>query len=222
MVSTGNLYMNVMAKLKFEPSLDESNITAAIKTKNGVDNVVVLGGKVATYAEKTIAEEAVEKIKSVKGVANEIEVDLSSKYKRSDADIIEIALKALKWTVLLPHEQLKIAVDHGVLTLIGKLEYLYQKRRAYDAVKNLPGVTAVINDIKVAISATPSNVKEKIREEFERNARIDADNIQVSIEGSEVTLTGKVKNFDEFREAREAVWNIPGVTNIITTGLNIV
>ena len=221
MGSTKNLYMNVMAKLKFEPSLDESNITAAIKTKNGIDNIVVLRGKVTTYAEKNIAEEAVEQIKSVRGVVNEIEVDPSSKYTTSDADIAEAALKALKWTVLLPPEHLKVAVEAGVLTLMGEVEYFYQKKRAYDAVKNIPGIKAVINDIRVAIAVTASNVKDKIREEFERNARIDANNIQVKIEDSEVTLIGKVRNFDEYREAKETVWSIPGITSIITNKLTI-
>ena len=33
MVSNSKLYAKVMAKLKFEPSLDESDITVAIKNK---------------------------------------------------------------------------------------------------------------------------------------------------------------------------------------------
>jgi osmotically-inducible protein OsmY len=78
MVSNSKLYANVMAKLKFDPRIDESDITVAIKNKNGRDNVVVLGGKVKTYSEKHMAEEAVEKIKAVRGVANELEVDVSS------------------------------------------------------------------------------------------------------------------------------------------------
>ncbi|MCM1002701.1 BON domain-containing protein [Wolbachia pipientis] len=92
MVTTGELYTNVMDKLRFEPGIDESDITVAIKD-NGI---VVLGGKVKSYAEKYAAEKAVEKLKKVKGVANELEVELTHTYKRNDADIVRAAINALE------------------------------------------------------------------------------------------------------------------------------
>jgi osmotically-inducible protein OsmY len=221
MVSNSKLYAKVMAKLRFEPGLDQSDITVAIKNKNGIDNIVVLGGKVGTYAEKQIAEEAVEKIETVRGVANELEVDISSKDKKSDADIVQAALDSLRWTVLIPDEKIKVAVDKGCITLVGEVEYYYEKDRAYNAVKNLPGVTHVINEIKVAASVSPVDVKDNIRDEFERNARIDANNIQVEVEGSEVTLKGEVRSLDEYREAENAAWAVPGVTEVMTSQLYI-
>jgi osmotically-inducible protein OsmY len=221
MISNSKLYAKVMAKLRFEPGLDQSDITVAIKSKNGIDNIVVLGGKVGTYAEKQIAEEAVEKIETVRGVANELEVDISSKDKKSDADIVQAALDSLRWTVLIPDEKIKVAVDKGCITLVGEVEYYYEKDRAYNAVKNLPGVTHVINEIKVAASVSPVDVKDNIRDEFERNARIDANNIQVEVEGSEVTLKGEVRSLDEYREAENAAWAVPGVTEVMTSQLYI-
>ena len=221
MVSNSKLYAKVMAKLRFEPGLDQSDITVAIKNKNGIDNIVVLGGKVETYAEKQIAEEAVEKIETVRGVANELEVDISSKDKKSDADIVQAALTSLKWTVLVPHEKIKVAAEKGCITLVGEVDYHYQKDRAYGAVKNLPGVTYVINEIKITTHISPVDVKDNIRDEFERNARIDANNIQVEVKGSKVILKGSVKNFDEYREAKDAAWAIPGVTDVEVEQLTI-
>jgi osmotically-inducible protein OsmY len=209
--SSGNLYTQVMEQLKFEPGVNESNITVAIRD-NGI---VVLGGKVGSYAEKRLAEEAVEKIATVKGVANEIEVELLLSYKRNDTDIVKAALDALKWTVLVPHEKIKVAVDKGHLTLAGDVKFHYQKERAEAAVRDLYGVISVTNNITVKPTVAPSEVKEKITKEFERNARIDASNIQVEVDGGKVTLKGSVKNFDEDREARTAVWSIPGVTSVV-------
>ena len=182
--SDNNLYTKVMEKLKFEPSIDESNITIAIKN----EGVIVLGGKVESYTEKRLAEIAVEKIATVKGVANEIEVDLLLSYRRSDVEIIETALEALKWTVKIPYKKIKVAVDNGWLTLTGEVEYNYQKEYAENAIENLYGVVAIINDIKIKPVVAPSAVKKKIIKEFERNARIDASNIQVFVDGSKVTL----------------------------------
>ena len=75
--------------------------------------------------------------------------------------------------------------------------------------------------IKVAASVSPVDVKDNIRDEFERNARIDANNIQVEVEGSEVTLKGEVRSLDEYREAENAAWAVPGVTEVMTSQLYI-
>ena len=211
MVANGTLYTHVMEKLRFEPNIDESNVTIAIKD-NGI---VILGGKVRSYTEKRLAQEAVEKIEMVTGVANELEVDLLPHYKRNDADIVKAALSALKWTFLIPSDQIKVAVENGHLTLNGNVEYHYQKDRAQKAVEDLYGVTFITNDIKVSPSVSPFDVKVKIIKEFERNARIDASKIQVEVEGSKVTLKGCVKNFDEDKEARNAVWSIAGVSTVV-------
>jgi osmotically-inducible protein OsmY len=211
MIANGSLYTNVMEKLRFDPSIDESDITVGVKG----DNIVVLGGKVKTYLEKRFAEEAVEKIDKVKGVANELEVDLLSSSRRSDVDIVDSALNSLKWGVLVPHEKIKVAVDKGHLTLMGDVEYNYQKTRAQSAVEDLLGVSFVTNNIKIKPTIDPFEVKNKITKEFERNARIDASNIKVEVDGGKVTLKGKVKNFDEEREARDAAWSVPGVTIVI-------
>ena len=126
MVANGGLYTNVMEQLRFEPNIDESNITVSIKD-NGV---VVLGGKVKSYAEKYLAEKAVEKLEKVRGVANELTVDLASSYKRSDADIAQAALNALKWSMFIPHEKIKVAVDNGRVTLVGDVWNIIIKKYA--------------------------------------------------------------------------------------------
>ncbi len=208
---SAKLYTQVMEKLKFEPSVDASNITIAIKE----DGIVVLGGKVKSYTEKYLAEKAVEKIESVKGIANEIEVELISGYKREDADIVKAALDALKWTLFVPHKHIKVTVEHGHLAVDGNVSFHFQKERIEKVVRDLYGVISVTNNIQVKSSVSSSEVKEKIAREFQRNARIDASHIQVEVDGSEVILKGKVKNFDEKEEAKAAVWSIPGITSVV-------
>jgi len=162
-----------------------------------------------------VAEESVRKLQKVRGVANELEVDLSVSYKRKDADIVKIALNSLEWTLFIPHERIKVSVDNGHLTLNGQVEYNYQKEAAQNAVQDLYGVTFVSNNIRVTPTISPTEVKNKIIKEFERNARIDAANINIEVDGGIVTLKGKVRNFDEEKEARSAAWSVPGVSNVI-------
>lgn len=205
------LYNRIMEKLKFEPYLDETHITLSIKE----DGIVILGGKVKSYTEKHLAEEAVEKVEEVKGIANEIRVELDLAYKRDDADIARAALNSLRWTLFIPHETLKVAVEDGHITLSGEVNTHYQKMRAENAVRDLYGVTHVSNNILLKPTATPNDVKNKIINEFERNARIEAERIKISVEGSTVTLEGEVKDMDARNEAKYAAWCVPGIDKII-------
>ena len=211
MSTTGELYFNIVEQLRFEPNIDESNITLAVKDKG----IVVLGGSVCSYTEKQLAEEAVEKVSGVQGVVNSLTVNLSSEYKRNDADIIKAALNALRWTTLVPDERIKLAVNNGHLTLSGKVAYNYQKEYAENAVRDLYGIIQVTNNIVVMPNVQPKDVKEKIISEFERHARIEAMNIKVQVNGSVVTLAGNVRNLDEAKEARRAAQSVSGITDII-------
>ena len=211
MTRTGKLYDNVMAKLEFEPGLDAYNITIAVKDSG----IVVLGGEVASYSEKRIAEKAVQKIHGVNAVADELKVNLAVPYIRSDIDIAKIALNALKWNFFVPAKRVKIIVTNGYLTLVGEVDEYYQKKHAQKAVQDLVGIVGISNNIVIKPEVQGLDVKNKIIQEFERNAQIDANNIRVEVEDGKVTLKGTVKNFDEDKEARMAAWSVPGVSNVI-------
>jgi osmotically-inducible protein OsmY len=215
--SSGELYSNIMDKLKYEPGLDASAIAIAIQA-NGV---VVIEGKVQSYTEKRIVEESLKKIVGVAGVVNELEVIPSTISTWNDIDIAKAAIDALKWTNLVPNEQIKVTVEDGHLTLSGVVEYYFQKELVEKTVHDIIGVKSISNNIilksdlseKEAI-INPTEVKQKITEEFERNAIIDARNIDVEVKGSEVILKGKVRNWMEKEEALHAAWSLPGVTYV--------
>jgi len=211
MTTNEQLYKQIMDTLSFDPSIDASNITCSVKD-NGV---IVLGGTVKSFYEKSISEKRVKKIEGVKAIANELIVDLLHTYKKSDAEIAQAAMNALKWSVWVPADKIKIVVEDGHLTLSGEVNYQFQKENAYKAVRSLMGIKDVTNAITVKPNVDAVDVKQKIMREFERNARIHANNINVIVAGSQVTLKGKVQNWDEDKEARRAAWAAPGVSNVI-------
>ena len=81
----------------FEPSINAANIGAAVEK-----GVVTLTGHVASYAEKIAAERAVERVRGVRAVAQEIEVRYASQPKRSDDEIAQRALDIINWSVQVP------------------------------------------------------------------------------------------------------------------------
>lgn len=213
MTSNGKMYTTVMEKLNFEPRLDASSMTVSIQ---GDHDIVVLGGVVSNYNEKLIAAQAVKSIAHVRSVANEIKVVLNSKYTTNDIDIAKEINRALKSSISVPHERIQSVVKDRVVTLSGTVNWNFQKNNAFDIVQDLVGVKSVTNLIRVTqqVTVNATKVKESITREFERHARLDANNIEVRVAGTKVTLDGKVSNFAESNDAEDAAWSIAGVDRV--------
>jgi osmotically-inducible protein OsmY len=213
MVANGKLYTTVMEKLHFEPRLDSTYITVAIQ---GNHDIIVLDGKVKSFAEKLTAESVVKTIQGVKAIVNEIRVDPSLHYKKTDSEIATDTINALKSSVWVPAQKIKALVKDGVVTLSGEVEWQYEKTAAFTAVKNLWGIKSINNEIivKPSLSINEDKVRQEITKEFERQARFDASRIKIKVQGRKITLEGEVSNFDEMEMAEDAAWAIPGVAEV--------
>lgn len=203
------LEQDVKDKLVFEPSVDDSKILVSIK--NGI---VTLLGVVSSLFEKTVAERTIRSVAGVKGIANELEVDLNAKNKRTDTEIASAVVDALSWNAAVPHEAIQVLVENGHVTLEGNVNWNYQRNNAEKVIRNLIGVKSVNNQIVIHPSLKVKDIKSKIMQEFHRNASIDAEQIDVEIIDNKVILKGKVSSWPEIQEAKRAAWAVPGVTHV--------
>jgi len=209
MKSDIQIQTDVMNELKWEPYLISSQVGVAVK--NGV---VTLSGQVDSYSKKLAAEKAAKRVSGVKAVAEDIQIGVSPAYSKTDAEIAEAALTALKWHTAVQDEKIKMKVEDGVVTLDGEVEWDYQRNNAKAAIENLTGVRAVYNLITVKPKVTPSDIEQKIKSAFQRSATIDSGHVHAEVIGSKVTLRGTVRSFTEKEDAENAAWFATGVTNV--------
>jgi osmotically-inducible protein OsmY len=194
---------------EWDPRFDARDIGVAVK-----DGVVSLSGHVSSYAERWAAQDTAQLIGGVKAIANEISVKLPTAFARSDTEIAEAALTALRLNVSVPVPDIKLVVREGWVTLSGQVAFWYQKQAAETTIRNLQGVKGISNEITVKAPVSIADLKTRIESAFRRHAQLDADKIRVQVAGGTVTLEGEVESWLERDQAESAVWAAPGVTSI--------
>ena len=203
------LQEQVMAELSFAQGVNPAQIGVT-----ATRDVVTLTGTVDTYMQKLAAVQAAERVRGVHGLANEIEVHLSSLFQRNDSEVALAALEVLTWSWIVALQSVKVRVEHGWVTLEGNLTWEYQRQAAHDAVANLIGVRGVSNLISLKPVARPSEVEGSIKRAFERRSELDAKQVMVAVSGGQVTLSGQAFSWADREQAANAAWSTVGVTGV--------
>jgi len=204
----------LLIELECEPEITSHDIAVAVN-----DAVVTLSGFVHSYWEKAAAEKAAKRVFGVKGVANDIECKLPS--ERTDPEIARDAIQLLQSHVSLPAHRIKVTVTKGWVTLVGSVDWQYQKSIAESAVKEVKGVVGIADEIEIKPQVAQTEIKTKIEDALKCSAELDAQHITVEVvDGSVVNLYGRVGSWAAKDEAERAARSHPGVTrveNYITT-----
>lgn len=204
------LRANVEAELAFEPSIDAAHIGVTAK-----DGVVTLSGFVDSFAARAAAERAAGRVRGVRAIAEEIEVRLPQQSKHADDEIADRALRLLAWDIEVPDDRIKVKVEHGTLTLTGEVAFQFQRAAAEADVRRLGGVRRVVNLIRLTpVAADASLVRQKIESALERTAALEAEGVRVEVQGSHVTLHGRIRSWWERMAAEQAAWAAPGVAQV--------
>lgn len=201
---------DVIEELAWEPSVDAADIGVTVQ-----DGIVALRGRVGSYQEKLAAQQAALRVLGVRGIVNDVVVDVPGPHVRTDQDIAEAALHSLSWDTRVPADRVKPVVKNAWITLTGDVDWHYQRDAALEDVRRLHGIRGVVDEITVRLRvAKPLEIRIRIEQAFERNAYVDANRIQVECIGSRAILRGTVRSLLELEEAARAAWSAPGVASV--------
>ena len=202
---------DVLAELEWDPEVDATDVGVEVD-----DGVVTLTGTVDAFTQRWAAERAALRVQGVRAVANDIAVRLPGVV--TDTDIAKAVATALEGNTLIPRDRIRVTVEDGWVTLEGEVDWQFQRREAEDAIRGLAGLRGVTNLIVLKPRPAPSapEIKDSIERALVRSAEVDADRIEVRVEGGgRVRLVGTVRSPHERREAEAAAWRARGVRSVI-------
>ena len=202
------LEMDVKSEFGWDPLLDATRIVV-----NATEGKVTLTGVVPTYYETVLADEDASRVGGVTTVDNQLLVGTLGE-ATVDEDIVTDCVKALDADRFVPHGSVSVAVRAGWVTLSGEVRHHLQRRAAEHAVRHVDGVVGMTDRINLSSGPIPSDVVNRIKRAFERNAIIDDSQIEVTSAGHIVYLDGTVPDRFAMDEAVGTAYLAPGVREV--------
>jgi osmotically-inducible protein OsmY len=144
MKSDSELQRDVLRELEWDEELREAEVGVAVDR-----GIVALSGTLTSCEKRKAALAAAHRVPGVLDVVNELRVQLPGT-GRTNMDVARAVRDALHWDVLVPDAQLRSTVSFGEVLLEGQVSVAQQRADAERAVRNVAGVTGVINHIEVS------------------------------------------------------------------------
>jgi osmotically-inducible protein OsmY len=208
-MNNAELEVNVIDELFWDPKIDNSGV--AVSADNGT---ITLRGTVGSFRQRREAVKAAERVFGVMKVNDQLDVRILTEQRREDADLRADVLQALTLDGLVP-SSVDVSVSKGFVTLTGSANWQYQRDEAEFVAGNIPGVIAMEDNI--SLTGPPpgaTDVAHSIKKALVRDARLDADNLDVEATNGKIRLKGTVSSWPEHDAAVAAAWAAPGVKTV--------
>lgn len=205
-----DLEFDIAAELLWDPVVNVAGL--AVTVKNGV---ATIKGEVGSFAQNDAVASAAHRVAGLRGLVLQLEVKLAPDHKRSDEELRSAALYALRWNSLVPDDKVRVEVEDGWLTLMGEVDFDYQRVSAEQCIRPMVGISALDNKITLKAHADAGDIGLGISAALARHARREAGRIAVEVEGDVVTLRGNVGSLPEHEAAIGTARATKGVSRVV-------
>lgn len=204
-----HILQDVIAELKWDPSIDATHIQVAVLNGNAT-----VTGRVSNQSEKLNVERSVQRVSGVNAVLVNLEYSMSEPSKKTDLEIASRAINLLQWMTYWDKDSIEVLVENGWVTLKGEVDWKYQQDAAVDIIRHLIGVAGIIDEITIKQIASTNDIKFEIEQALRRHLSSDAAHILVNVRAGEVTLSGSANNWQDAKLALHSAASTFGVWNV--------
>jgi osmotically-inducible protein OsmY len=215
------LQKNVALALASDPAADSYEV--AVTAKGGI---VMLNGKVHSFAERALSERIAKSVAGVKEVHNKLTIQYAK--PRSDAEIKADIDARLRWDAYVHHDLITANVQSGVVTLTGSVGSAAERTRAFmDAwvmgtssvdtsqLKVEPWAKAPMKRTGKPWDVTDEQIESALRAAFLHDPRVASYEVRADARERVVTLHGVVDNLRAKRAALHDARATAGVTRVV-------
>ena len=127
--------------------------------------------------------------------------------------------EAIKWEPILHASEISVMANDGIVTLTGTVDNYIKKNGAERAAKNVKGVKAVLDEIKIKYNRTfytktDLEIVNEVITALKKNWNLPQDTISVKVENGWVKLDGNLAWNYQKESANNSIKNIEGLIGI--------
>ncbi|WP_321939906.1 BON domain-containing protein [Paraburkholderia sp. J8-2] len=178
-------------------------------------HVVTLHGWVPTSAQKVAAQRVTQRVADGESVVTELVVRPTEPIATNDADLANAMSFVLHWLSGVPPNAVRAVVEHGCVTLHGKVDSDSQRAAAEAAANRMRGVVDVNNRITLHDHPVRSDLCGRIYATLSRCGLAATSKIRVEDRDGVVRLIGTVGTITEREAASKAAWMTHGVKWVV-------
>jgi len=138
---------------------------------------------------------------------------------KTDLKLKEDILSELEWLPNIDETQIGVIVKDGIVTLEGTVDSYAKKIAAEKAAKNVYGVKAVVEDIKIVYSTgekkSDAEIAKAAVDAITWNSSVPNDSVKIKVEDAWVYLSGEVPWEYQKRSAYNSIKTLNGVKGVV-------
>ena len=133
-----------------------------------------------------------------------------------DETIKDWVENAFQYDTRMHEPDIDVTVNEGIVTLSGTVKDLAEENFALRETEKITGVIGVINKLEIVPSGrSDQEIAQDVQRRFANNPLLKDKNIEVTVTGGNVQLTGQVNSISELQEAKLLASEVMGVASVI-------